>query len=58
MKSTLNLLDDPRRAGLDAAIDRLNRKHGRATVTRGAALKAAEYLSHERIPFGKPTDMR
>jgi hypothetical protein len=27
-------------------------------LTRGTALKAAQYLSHERIPFGKPTDMR
>jgi DNA polymerase IV len=55
---TLNMFDDPRRANLDAVIDRLNRRYGRTTITRGTALRATKYLSHERIPFGKPSDMR
>ena len=55
---TLNMFDDPRRADLDAVIDRLNARFGRAAVTRAVALRAAQYQSHERIPFGKPTDMR
>jgi hypothetical protein len=55
---TLNMFDDPRRAKLEAVIDRLNRRYGRTTITRGIALRATQYLSHERIPFGKPSDFR
>ena len=51
---TLNMFDDPRRAKLEAVIDRLNRRYGRTTITRAIALRATRYLSHERIPFGKP----
>jgi hypothetical protein len=55
---TLNMFDDARRVSLEAAIDRLNRRYGRTTITRAAALRATQYLSHERIPFGKPSDFR
>jgi hypothetical protein len=55
---TLNMFDEPRRADLEDAIDRLNRRHGRTTVTRAIALRATQYLSQERIPFGKPSDFR
>jgi hypothetical protein len=47
----------PRRVALQAVVDRLNRRYGRATLTTGVALKAAQYLSHERIPFGKPWEL-
>jgi len=55
---TLNMFDEPRRVALEDAIDRLNRRYGRTTVTSGTALRATQYLSHERIPFGKPGDFR
>jgi hypothetical protein len=32
--------------------------YGRTTITRAAALRATQYLSHERIPFGKPSNFR
>jgi hypothetical protein len=54
---TLNLFEEPRRVALQAVVDRLNRRYGRATLTTGVALKAAQYLSHERIPFGKPWEL-
>src|SRR4051812_2797089 len=35
MEVTLNMFDDSRRAELEAVIDRLNRRYGRTTITRG-----------------------
>jgi len=55
---TLNMFDEPRRASLEAVIDRLNRRYGRTTITRATELRATQYLSHERIPFGKPSEFR
>jgi hypothetical protein len=40
---TLNMFDDARRVSLEAAIDRLNRRYGRTTITRAAALRATQY---------------
>ena len=54
---TYNFFDEPRRAALEKSIDRLNRCYGRTTVTHACALKAAQYLSHERLPFGKPWEL-
>jgi hypothetical protein len=55
-KVTWKMFDEPGRADLESVVDRLNRRYGCTTLTRGVALEAAQYLRHERIPFGKPMD--
>ena len=55
---TMNMFDDPRRANIDKAVDRLNRRYGPGCIVSGTALPAKDFLSHVRIPFGKPNEMR
>jgi DNA polymerase-4 len=53
-----DLLDDPKNAKLDQAMDSLARKYGRGVVTSGSSLAARDYLDHEKIPFGQPRGFR
>jgi hypothetical protein len=55
---TKSLFDDNRAEGWDFVMDAINRKYGRGTITSAAARAAVEFLAHERIPFGKPGDLR
>ena len=55
---TRSLFDEGKAAGLDFVVDGINRKWGRGTLTTAAARAAVDYLAHERIPFGQPTDLR
>jgi DNA polymerase IV len=55
---TRSLFDDGKAGKVDYAVDALNRKYGRGTVTTAAASTAVTALAHDRIPFGKPTDFR
>ena len=50
----LSLFDDPAQSRIDEAVDAINRKMGRGTVTIAAALCSKDYLDHARIPFGQP----
>ena len=55
---TRSLFDQDKAAGLDLVVDGINRKWGRGTLTTATARAAVDYLAHERIPFGQPTDLR
>ena len=55
---TRSMFDEAESCGLDFVVDSINRKHGRGAVTTAAAMQAVEYLSRDRIPFGKPTSLR
>ena len=55
---TRSLFDEDKAAGLDLVVDGINRKWGRGTLTTAAARAAVDYLGHERIPFGQPTELR
>jgi hypothetical protein len=46
---TLNMFDDARRVSLEEAIDRLNRRHGRTTITRAAATSGESESQNLRI---------
>ncbi len=56
---TLNLFPEMmERNALDVALDSVNQRFGRGTLTAASSLASKDYLNHERIPFGKPTDLR
>jgi DNA polymerase-4 len=55
---TVSLFDNFDQPNIDEVIDRLNQKFGPGCIVSGSALPAKEYLSHVRIPFGKPSELR
>ncbi len=58
--STLDLFPDDAldERRLDGVMDQINRRFGRGTITTMTALSSKDYLSHNRIPFGKITELR
>ena len=55
---TRSLFDEGKAGGLEFVVDGINQKWGRGTLTTASAMRAVDYLAHERIPFGQPTELR
>ena len=55
---TISLFDNFDQPNIDVVIDRPNQKFGPGCIVSGSALPAKAYLSHVRIPYGKPSELR
>ncbi len=53
-----SLFEDTRQSDVDRAVDRINDRLGRGTVTAASAMAVKNYLDHGRIPFGSPREER